>query len=719
MAFDDILSAAAGQAGIQQEFWDIFGQRHATSPETNRSILTALGFDCTSEASLTSSIARREDAEWTRGLPPVLVVSEGKPAVIPVRTLAAALAPGSTIRIELRTEQGDPYTWNLDSRTGAHGTRTIAGALWEEREFELPVLLPPGYHTVAAAGSTMRLAVAPERAFLLREFASGKKYAGLGVMLYGLRSGRNWGCGDFRDLRALIDWAVPNLGVAFIALNPLHAIPNRRPFNTSPYLPSSVFWRNFIYLDIEAIPGYERIRCEFESEAMKAKLGALRGSEIVEYEDVAALKERALRLIFETAPPAEQAVAWIKEEGELLRLYALWRALDEHFHAADPNIWIWPDWPEAFRDPSSQAVAEFAAGHESEMLFHSWVQWLIDGQIGEVQAHARAAGMPIGLYHDLALATDRCGADLWAHRDFYISGARTGAPPDDFSPSGQDWSFPPPNSRHHRDDGYRLYIASIRKALRHGGALRIDHVMRLFRLYWIPEAHDARHGAYVRDRAHDLVGILALESARQQAIIVGEDLGTVEPQVRETLAATGILSYRLLYFERENGRFRAPEEYPAQALASSTTHDLPTIAGFWSSDDIAARLRSGMIDVPAAAEQTEARGRDKHNLLNALTAAGLLSSEAADAALHSSELTPELHHAIVGYLASTASLLWLVNQEDLTRERSQQNLPGTTAQYPNWSRKMRWTLEDLATLPEARDCAAMVRHWIESSDRHR
>jgi 4-alpha-glucanotransferase len=317
----------------------------------------------------------------------------------------------------------------------------------------------------------------------------------------------------------------------------------------------------------------------------------------------------------------------------------------------------------------------------------------------------------------MALATDRCGSDLWAHRRFYVAGCRVGSPPDDFSPTGQDWSFPPPNAKQHRQDGYRLYRESIRKSLRHGGALRIDHVMRLFRLYWIPEGYDAAHGAYVRDHALDLVRILALESVRNQAVIVGEDLGTVEDEVRETLARFGILSYRLLYFERRNGGFKLPEEYPAQALAASTTHDLATITGFWTGADIDSRLRAGTIGQSAYESQKVDRARDKQSLLDALFAAKLLPPGYARRAVDIPELTGELHYAIIGYLAKTPSILLLVNQEDLTKEPAQQNLPGTTAEYPNWSRKMRWSIEDLSTLREACDCASMICHWIENTGR--
>jgi 4-alpha-glucanotransferase len=682
---DDALRYAAERNGVQQDFWDIFGHRHYTTPETNRAILTGIGIDCSSEESVLASVARSEEDGKTGLLPPVLVVTETDQIRIP-----------GNFELQISTEQGEHHTISVENGAAPP-------------QFRLPL----GYHEARAGDSVMRLIVTPERAHQ----PSPGKHAGLGVTLYGLRSNRNWGCGDFRDLRELIDWAVPTLHADFIALNPLHAIHNRRPYNTSPYLPNSIFYRNFLYLDVEAIPGFDRIRHRFETEDTRAETERLRASPMVEYEQVAALKRRALDLIFECNPPASDCKSWIAGEGDLLRSYATYCALDEHLHAENPDLWVWPDWPEQYRDPGNDAVRKFAAEHERDILFHGWLQWNLERQLAQVQEHARKAGMSIGLYHDLALATDRCGSDLWAHRRFYVAGCRVGSPPDDFSPCGQDWSFPPPDVRRHREDGYRLYTESIRKSLRHGGALRIDHVMRLFRLYWIPEGHDAAHGAYVRERSEDLVRILALESVRNQVVIVGEDLGTVEPEVRKTLARFGILSYRLLYFERKNGKFNPPEAYPAQSLAASTTHDLATITGFWTCADIEARLQAGAIDRAAYDAQKNDRARDKQCLLDALFAADLLPSGFERRADLIAELTGELHYAIIGFLAKTPSVLWLVNQEDLTKETAQQNLPGTTAEYPNWSRKMRWSIEELGTLPQARDCAAMVARWIETTGR--
>ncbi len=685
MPLDDALRYAAERNGVQQDYWDIFGRRHFTEPGTNRAILTALGFDCTSEDSLRASLAAREAAEQARPLPQVMVVGEHEP-----------LRLTGNLDLEIVTEQGETYRARIEDGVANPALK-----------------LPLGYHEARAGGCVMRLIVAPDRALL----PAPGKHAGLGITLYGLRSRRNWGCGDFRDLTDLIDWAAATLHVDFIALNPLHAIHNRRPYNTSPYLPNSIFYRNFLYLDIEGVRGYDRVRRRFEDDETRAAIAALRASAVVEYEQVAALKRRALDLIFESTQPGRACLEWIACEGDLLRLYATYCALDEHLHAKDPGLWVWPAWPEPYRDPDSPAVKAFAAEHQREILFHGWLQWNVDRQLARAQERARRVGMRIGLYHDLALATDRCGSDLWAHRKFYVAGCGVGSPPDDFSPTGQDWSFPPPNARQHRADGYRLYTESIRKSMRHGGALRIDHVMRLFRLYWIPQGHDAAHGAYVRDHAEDLVKILALESVRNNAVIVGEDLGTVEPEVRQALARFGILSYRLLYFERIDGAFKLPDRYPAQALAASTTHDLATIAGFWTGADIDARLHAGTIDRAAYNSQRADRVRDKQSLLDALFTVGLLPPGYERQADRIAELTGELHYAIIGFLARTPCVLWLVNQEDMTKEPDQQNLPGTTAEYPNWSRKMRWSIEDLSGLKEARDCAAMIGYWIETTGR--
>ena len=452
----------------------------------------------------------------------------------------------------------------------------------------------------------------------------------------------------------------------------------------------------------------------------------MRASEFVEYERVAALKLQFLSLLYAQflrdckRDPARGAAfeAFRQREGDLLRRFALYCALDRRFHQADPKVWLWTQWPAPFQDPDSTETQAFARAHVRHIMFYEWVQWQIDRQLDAAQRHARSRNLGIGLYHDLALATDRFGSDLWAHRPFFVAGCRVGAPPDDFAPHGQDWGFPPPNARRHFEDGYRLFAESIRKNCRHGGALRIDHVMRLFRLYWIPDGDGAMQGAYVREMSDDFVRVLALESVRNRVTIVGEDLGTVDPAVRETLARSGVLSYRLFFFEKnERGEFRDSSEYPWQALVSSTTHDLPTLAGFWTGADIEARRAAGLIGDDAYREQWFVREREKQKMLDRLFSQGLLHPDMPRSAADYPGWTGELHNAAIGFLARTPSQLLAINQEDITKEVFQQNLPGATWQYPNWSRKMRFTVEELRTNQDARNFAAMIRNWIVESGR--
>jgi 4-alpha-glucanotransferase len=610
------------------------------------------------------------------------------------------------------------------------GSAAFNGARYVQKLLPLPNHLPLGYHEleIRAGGvcASARLIVAPDRAYL----PDGLRAAGIAIALYGVRSERNWGCGDFRDLQAFTDWAADEVGVSFVALNPLHAIHNRRPFNTSPYLPNSVFYQNWLYLDVEAIPdfaGCRRAQRLWASPEVQREVAFLRATEFVEYERVHALKMKFLKLLFAAflreyrsgSVRARQFHEYVAREGDLLRRFATYCALDEWIHRRNPGIWLWTEWPAPFRDPDSSETEAFRKKHWRLVRFYQYLEWQIDLQLAAAQQHARDKRLSIGLYHDLALATDRYGSDLWAHRSSFATGCRVGSPPDDFSPKGQDWAFPPPNSARHRESGYRLFVESIRKNCRHGGALRIDHVMRFFRLYWIPDGADAAHGAYVRDHWEDLIRIVALESVRQRVVVVGEDLGTVEPEVRETLAHFGILGYRLLYFEKDaRAEFRKKADYTPQALVSSTTHDLPTLAGFWVSEDIEQRRRAGVLpDEASYREQLAARAAEKQKMLDVLLAEGLLPPGFPRSAADIPELTGELHNAVIGFLASTPSMLLLVNQEDLTKEIAQQNLPGTTWQYPNWSRKMHFRIDELYSARQATDFVRMFRNWIEQSGR--
>jgi 4-alpha-glucanotransferase len=685
--------------GIEPEYFDIWGHTHPTSDEVAQAILKALGV-----ADPQREIEQRRAEEWSLALDPAIVVREDADSI---RVRIPADRGGASLKLEIRWESPDGDSGNNSGKNVEHDsfwlpelltieTVNLGGREFTAKRLPLPAPLRLGYHDIRLYWAQdnqlecfgeARLVVCPRRAL-----APEGRMAGVALSLYGLRSSRNWGCGDFTDLRAAVD-AFADAGADFIALNPLHAIANRQPYNTSPYLPQSSLYRNFIYLDVEkigaGIPGLGLVTLP--------GMDILRGSEFVEYEMVAELKLGALRDLHETflnsggSPDFDR---YVESEGDLLHTFAVYCALDFEMHRQNPDVWLWTQWPEEYRDPRSQNVRVFAEKHRENVQFFKFLQWHIDRQLAEVQAHAISKGMRIGLYHDLALATDRFGADLWANRSFYVAGARVGAPPDDFSPRGQDWSFPPPNREAHRQNGYELFAQSIRKNARHGGALRIDHVMRFFRLYWIPDGMDAASGAYVRDYADDLLGILALESVRGKFVVIGEDLGTVADEVRQKLGETGVLSYRVLWFSKHpDGTFQRPDEYPWRAAVSTTTHDLPTIAGFAAGRDIEARREAGLISESEYHERAATRMEEKARLDEALRNAGF-------------EGDP------IGFLLSTPCALAIMNQEDLTGEIDQQNLPGTTHEYPNWRHKMKVAVEDLRPMAET------LRAAIARSGRH-
>ncbi|MFN3322173.1 MAG: 4-alpha-glucanotransferase [Bryobacteraceae bacterium] len=732
--YDQALDRAARLWGIQPDYWDIWGNHHTTAHDVKQGILASLGVDPTSRESLDGAAEERIWQDWGRPLPPALVISENlQPAELEV-SIPAEYAEGS-LHYELRWEDARPSVSEVAlAGRPATATAEMRGRRFVRKRIPLPSPLRLGYHDLAVSvggqESVCRLIITPDRAWRPAPLDNGGKAAGVTVSLYGLRSERNWGCGDCTDLHRLADWVAEDMGGSFIGLNPLHAIHNRTPYNTSPYLPNCTYYRNFLYIDVERVEDFRRTPkalALMSSHKFQQELAAMRAAEFVDYEKVSRTKLRFLKLLFRTflrdeyrknTRRAQEFHDWCEREGELLHLFAVSSALDEVMHKRDRNVWLWTQWPAEYHDPYSEATRAFAERHWRLVLAYKYIQWQLDSQLAEAHRYARGKGLSIGLYHDLALATDRFGSDLWAHRPYYVAGCRVGSPPDSFAPEGQDWSFPPPNSEYHRLHGYRLFAESIRKNCRHGGALRIDHVMRFFRLFWIPDGHPAARGTYVHDNYHDLIRILALESVRSQVLVIGEDLGTVEPYIREELARFGILSYRLFYFEKHpDGRFRHPGEYPEQAFVSSTTHDLPTLAGYWIGRDIEARRQAGLLDEAGYHAQRAEREGEKQKMLDLLFETGFMPPEFPRTVRDYPELTGELHNAVVGFLASTPSMLMGINQEDLTKELDQQNLPGSTAQYPNWRRKMRYRVEELRTQQAPRDFTGMFRHWLEKTGR--
>jgi 4-alpha-glucanotransferase len=530
----------------------------------------------------------------------------------------------------------------------------------------LPRDVPLGYHRLVPDGEDgeVMLITGPGRCHL-----PGARSWGWSAQLYATRSMSSWGIGDLADLRVLGRWAAA-LGAGFVSVNPLHAVAPGVPQQASPYFPSSRRFRNPLYLRVEEVPGAAASGLDLERLARAGR--ALNGGSRIDRDAVLELKRRALERIWKAGPPLDGLAAFRREHGVALDQWATFAAVAERH---GPR---WRDWPGELRRPDAPSVAGFAAAERHRVDFHAWLQWQLDEQL----ARANAALPLIG---DLAIGIDRHGADAWAWQDELAPGATVGAPPDAFNPAGQDWGMPPFVPHRLRASGYRPLIETLRATLRHAGGLRIDHVLGLFRQWWIPRGSDPTDGAYVRYPTDELLEIVALESARAGALVIGEDLGTVAPGVRRELRRRRILSCRLVYFERV-----APGRYPRGSLGGVTTHDLPTVAGLWHGSDLVAQRRAGLEPDAAGVDRLRERVR---------RVAGVTADAGVD------EVVLRLHAA----LAASPSLLVGATLEDALRVEERPNLPGTLDRYPSWSIPLPRPLEEIMSDPYVARLAEALR----------
>ena len=726
--------------GIDPEYYDIFGRRHVVTLETKCAILAAMGVRTGNPAELAGELAAFHEAIWRQPCEPVLVQRVGSDGTWSFR-MPGQEDVDNAVRIEwsLRDEAGR-YLFTEQAGPGLQPTDSILLHDQHYWRFHLPLPagLAAGYYDLAAVGrssshqvhGSLRLIIVPTHCYQPAQMATGGRFWGVSLQLYALRSARNWGVGDFTDLFQWAEWVSTELGAGIIGLNPLHALKNSRPYHISPYSPDSRFYLNALYVDVEQAPEFQQSSEAQEvagEEGFLSCLEALRKSDTVDYERVAVMKRRVLNALFETfeelhfrtdgnrrvacTTRGEEFEHYLQDEGDALQAFALFQVLYEQFSKRSPPQPVWQDWPEAYRNPGSIASQEFFATHARQVRFHQYVQWLAHEQLRRVHERTRELAMPIGLYHDLALGSDRGGSDAWIFQSLLALGADCGCPPDAFAPEGQNWGLPPVNPHALRRTGYRMFIDLIRKNLQYGGAIRLDHVMSLFRLFWIPRGMPPSAGAYVQYPWDDLLGILALESARHHAVIVGEDLGTVPDLVRDKLHAAGVLSYRVFYFERGNdGEWKRPAMYPRQALAVVTTHDLPTLAGFWDGEDLRLRERLGFYpDESAYRRAVDERQRDKAGIARALQQEGVWPSGTDEAVALHQPLSPDLTGAIHTYVAQSPSSFMLVTLEDLVGDATQVNLPGTLDSYPNWSHKTPLTLDEVKASLQARQLATILK----------
>lgn len=577
----------------------------------------------------------------------------------PVVTFRPGQAPGDATA-------GGP--WELHVEDG--GTVSIDGGA--VLPGDLPPDLPLGYHRLVPrdGGQERLLVVSPGRCHLPDHLRTW----GWAAQLYATRSAESWGIGDLADLRRLAEWSV-RLGAGMCLLNPLHASVPDYP-QPSPYYPSSRGFRNPLYLRIEEVPGAgEAADAGFDLAALAAEGRALNGDRRIDRQAVWKLKKTALEHLwarFSQSGGDAAFDAFRAEHGETLKDFATHCALTERFPGP------WTEWPEEYRRPDTPAVDRFATEHADRVGYHSWLQWLTEQQL----AHA---GREIDLMQDLAVGVDPGGADAWLWQDSFALGMRVGAPPDEFNRKGQDWGLPPFDPWRIRMAGYDPWIRTVRAGLRAAGGIRVDHVMGLFRLFWIPMGTGPAEGAYVRYRHWEMLDILALESHRAGAYIVGEDLGTVEDFVREELHERGVLSYRLLWFEPNR-----PPEFPRQALAAVTTHDLPTVAGMWTGADLAEQHDLGL-------DPNEEGARAIHDKLRDWSGSAD-DAEPGDVVVNTHRL-----------LAEAPSMILTATLDDAAVVEERPNVPGTVDERPNWSIALPVPLEELEESPTAAAIAEALR----------
>ena len=710
----DELRRVAELIGIGTRHIDALGAVHEPDEDTLSRLIAAFGLPSEPEQAADALAEASRNAPF--GLPPVHIVAHE--------------APDPVLRLRLAVDL--PIEWNCRFEDGTEasgrGSAVPAGGdRSDEALLALPAALPLGYHrlelSAGAVSVQLGLIVAPSVCYLHPALQPGARSWGLTAQLYGLRSRHDWGIGDFTALARLCRGAAP-LGAAAIGINPLHALFAAEPRHFSPYSPSSRAHLDYLYIDVTAVPGFA------EDAAVRAlaspdTITTAGAAELVDYAAVAVAKRPVLEALFQRfrhrelgserdAGSARGASFRLfqREGAEALRAFALFEALHEHF-SREGRQFSWHDWPEPMRDPRSKAVAEFARANTERIEFFQFLQWEADRQLGEAAAAGQRSGLAIGLYRDLAVGVNPNGAEAWADQQLIAPGAAIGAPPDPLSRAGQNWGLAPINPLVLRRRGFAPIIAALRANMRHAGILRIDHVMGLQRLYWLPSGSPAPSGAYVNYPFDELLRLVALESQRHRCTVIGEDLGTLPEGFREKTQAANVLSYRILAFERRHdGKFIPPGEYPPLAAASAATHDLATLKGFWLGRDIEWRRRLRLYpDAAAEATELEERRRDRRFLLEALVSESLIAPERCDEFLGPDgepAYSTVLGEAVHAYVARSRARLMLVQLEDIVGESEQANLPGTDDEHPNWRRRLSCTIEELVAGSETRRLAELV-----------
>lgn len=722
--------------GLSGEYNDWAGNPVKVPVEKMIPMLKAMGLKLDSDKLIDEQIEKLEKRRWQSVLPTVVVLHRGKPFELEVHLPASKVT--DPIKLQLTQEDGNKCLLELSGKEGQFqelARKKLGRTEVVRLSAKLPDDLPDGYHRLQLHTSKNKsskksnkkvesvercsLIIVPETCYEPHELADGQKIWGSAIQLYTLRSAKNWGMGDFTDLKEAVK-ALAAKGANIVGLNPIHALYPAGPQHCSPYSPSSRNFLNPLYIDVEAVAEFEysdKARQLMDNPEFQVKLAEARSATHVDYPKVAEMKMAVLEELYETFISREinaktsrsrQFRGFCKARGESLERQAQYDVLFEYHLKQDADAWGWRHWPEQLQNPDSKETRAFIKTHKERVRFYTWLQWVANCQLEDAQQAAEQSGMLVGLYRDLAVGVDSSGADVWSDRSLYCLDASVGAPPDGVAPQGQNWGLPPFNPQALTESAYRPFIEMVRANMEHCGALRIDHVMGLLRLWWCPNGKTADHGCYVRYPLQDLLGIIKLESQRHQSLVFGEDLGTVPEEISESLPPAKFYSNTVGLFEKsENDRFTAPSDYPGRTLACMSNHDIPTLNAWWNCLDLDLWRELGTYDEARCEQEKSERHIAKVALLKTLADMGELPSgmnpEQMETMAFSHELMERLHY----YLVRSNALITVIQLEDCMMLDTPVNVPGTCEEYPNWQRRL---TSDVAALVQQEGMEQFLRN---------
>lgn len=714
----NLIEKLAELVGFHATYTNSFGEQVYAKDEARHSLLNAMGYDLSCDEKIATSITELEQKTWRNMLPPAHIAKlEASQQQVTVSIANSAL---TELKWQISLESGE----NISETIPLTKLAVIESALFDGETFNkyaLPLpALDQGYHQLTLNygenKASCPLIYAPQTCYSPQEASSDKMW-GYAAQLYSLTSADNLGMGDFGDLAKLVEKSAAQQASA-IGLNPLHPLYQNNPAHRSPYSPTSRCFLNTLYIDVKQIPNFASCQAaqkRFNSEEVQNKIAYAKQTDLIDYPAVADIKFDIIELLYQdfiTVKPNETAEFndFIASQGEDLLQLATFEALYEHFRKTDFNAYGWTNWPTAFQSPNSDEVKAFQQQHATRINYFCFVQWLAHRQLKSIANKTTELGMPIGLYLDLAVGCDGSGVDVWSDKDVYVAGAAVGAPPDAMNTIGQDWGLTPINPVALQKQGYQPLVKALRSNMQYAGALRIDHILGLMRQYWVAPGMKADEGVYITFPLEDILRIIALESRRNNCVVIGEDLGTVPDGFGEIMARAGLLSYKVLFFERwDSGFFMRPELYPAQSMVTVSTHDLPTLAGWWTGKDLEWRQKLSLYPNEVMGQnERNSRIEDRKLLLDALDDLNVIDMSKAPLQAPA-KMNRELSLGVQTYMAQAPSHIQLIPLEDALEMVEQVNIPGTIDEHPNWLQKLPVTLEEFDNTDSVTDLAAAMQ----------